>query len=202
MGPFVTSAFNQAYTFFAVCIPAFIVPESFLTSTLKTATLVRCEAIITQLVFEHALRIRVKAEVEDGKEVKSPMPSQIPATPIAESMHESASADTAVGTGAFSSSEEATGSSSLSVNSTSSKHQKHHKDQDKKTHHPPTGPPSASNLTGRINNLVTTDLGNITNSRDVMFLLIYLPLQILLSTVFLYLILGWRCVISSLDSQR
>lgn len=198
MGPFVTSAFNQAYTFFAVCIPAFIVPESFLTSTLKTATLVRCEAIITQLVFEHALRIRVKAEVEDGKE----MPSQIPATPIAESMRESASADTAVGTGAFSSSEEATRSSSLGANSTSSKQQKHHKDQDKKTDHPPTGPPSASNLTGRINNLVTTDLGNITNSRDVMFLLINLPLQILLSTVFLYLILGWRCVISSLDSQR
>lgn len=51
--------------------------------------------------------------------------------------------------------------------------------------------PSGTNLAGRINNLISTDLENITDSRDFMFLVIYAPLQTVLCIVFLYSVLGW-----------
>ncbi len=54
------------------------------------------------------------------------------------------------------------------------------------------GDARAKNLVGRINNLVTTDLSNIADSRDFMRLLVYVPLQLILCVVFLYVILGWR----------
>ena len=36
-----------------------------------------------------------------------------------------------------------------------------------------------SNLVGKINNLVSTDLGNITEGRDFLFVVMYAPLQII-----------------------
>jgi hypothetical protein len=69
---------------------------------------------------------------------------------------------------------------------------------------------NAGNLVGKINNLVTTDLANITNARDFLYLrwlnfnirveedsadttkVVYIPLQVALCIVFLYAILGWR----------
>lgn len=60
---------------------------------------------------------------------------------------------------------------------------------------------SASNLVGKINNLVTTDLGNIVDSRDFLYMVLYIPLQITLCMVFLYLILGWRCVDTVLEPR-
>ena len=69
----------------------------------------------------------------------------------------------------------------------------------------------ASNLVGKINNLVTNDLTNLTNARDFLFIrllhlffsrstrltdittqVVYIPLQISLCVWFLYAILGWR----------
>jgi hypothetical protein len=73
----------------------------------------------------------------------------------------------------------------------------------------PTKPAAKAqgSLTGRINNLVTTDLGsfvphahctaadfplgNITDSRDLLYLVIYIPLQIAISVWFLHSLLGW-----------
>ena len=49
-----------------------------------------------------------------------------------------------------------------------------------------------SNLVGRINNLISTDLENITDGRDFLFVLVYTPLHIILCVGFLYKILGWR----------
>jgi hypothetical protein len=53
---------------------------------------------------------------------------------------------------------------------------------------------SADNLVGKINNLITTDMWNVVQARDFLLFVLYVPLQITLSTVFLYLVLGWRCV--------
>lgn len=53
---------------------------------------------------------------------------------------------------------------------------------------------ATGNLVGRLNNLVTTDLGNITGARDVLYIVVYIPMQITLCMLFLYLILGWRYV--------
>jgi hypothetical protein len=56
---------------------------------------------------------------------------------------------------------------------------------------------SGDNLVGKINNLVTTDLANIVEARDFLVVLVYIPLQITLSITFLYVVLGWRWVITS-----
>ena len=55
--------------------------------------------------------------------------------------------------------------------------------------------PADANLVGRINNLISTDLENITESRDFMFLLIYAPLQICLCVWFLYTFLQWAALV-------
>ncbi|KAJ7691269.1 hypothetical protein B0H17DRAFT_1159808 [Mycena rosella] len=84
-------------------------------------------AIITQLVFEHALRIRVKAET--GQKSKAPSKK------------------------------------------------------------------SGANLTGRITNLVTSDLLAIKGARDGLFIVILVPIQIIGSIVFLYQVLGWSAFV-------
>ncbi|EJD52269.1 P-loop containing nucleoside triphosphate hydrolase protein, partial [Auricularia subglabra TFB-10046 SS5] len=112
-----------------------------------TRMLVRTEAMITQLVFEHALRIRPK---EDGPQADS-------------------------------SSAAANGSAS-SVSSVA---------EGKKPDRPgTTAPRKGDNLVGRINNLVTTDLNNIIDARDFLFIFIYCPLQLVICIWFLYEVLG------------
>ncbi|KAJ6502921.1 P-loop containing nucleoside triphosphate hydrolase protein [Mycena vitilis] len=94
---------------------------------INTRSLVRSEAILTQLVFSHSLRIRMKAET---------------ATPSA-------------------------------TNST------------------PSPKKSGGNLVGKINNLVTVDLGNINGARDCGELFISVPLQLAIGIWFIYSLLGW-----------
>ncbi|KAG6908669.1 hypothetical protein DXG01_003683 [Tephrocybe rancida] len=99
-------------------------------------TRVHMEAIVTQLVFTHSLRIRLKAEA-------APMPD---------------------------------------VGITISK-----SDADAK--------PKTQNVVGKINNLISTDLGNIVDGCDFLLLFIYIPLQITLCVIFLYGILGWSAFV-------
>ncbi|KAI0068112.1 P-loop containing nucleoside triphosphate hydrolase protein [Artomyces pyxidatus] len=94
--------------------------------------LIRVEAIITQLVLEHSLRMRMKAETNEDKTTDSP-------------------------------------------NGAAGK------------------PPAAKggNTLGKINNLVTTDLSNLTDGRDILLLVVNVPLQLAMCTWFLYTYLGW-----------
>ncbi|KAH9480681.1 ATP-binding cassette transporter abc4 [Psilocybe cubensis] len=116
-----------------------------------TTTFVRVEGLLTQLVFEHSLRIRVKND---------------PSTSTEEPQ---ASEDLAV--------EEASSEDEPTTTAPSL--------QDKKIEK------SGANVLGKINNLVTTDLANIVEAREFIVLLVYVPLQIILSVVFLYQLLGW-----------
>ncbi|KAJ7061977.1 hypothetical protein C8F01DRAFT_986919, partial [Mycena amicta] len=93
--------------------------------------LAQTTSIVTQLVFEHALRIRVKAETAAEKS--------------ADETSESANANTAAN----------------------------------------------ANLLGQINTLVTVDLTNINEARNILFLLVLVPIQVIGSIVFLYQVLGW-----------
>ncbi|KAG5728585.1 ATP-binding cassette transporter abc4 [Termitomyces sp. T112] len=172
---------------------------------IATRTLVRAEGIITQLIFEHSLRIRVKAETEAG----APSTSTGPFTPIASDI------DSITSTlppdddgGVVSHSSELTGSSEAdtlhspdthraspsSIECSSSK-----KGKEKITksveESEREGISSAENLVGKITNLVTTDMNNITESRDFLLVLIYIPLQIILCIIFLYLVLGWSAFV-------
>ena len=106
----------------------------------------RTEGLITQLVFEHSLRIRLKAQVAGDSEAEERVRK------------------------------------------------------------------ASDNLTGRIHNLVTTDLGNLVRGKDFLFIGMYniisneflvanirftalfVPLEFSLCMTFLYQVLGWRCV--------
>ncbi|KAJ7705435.1 P-loop containing nucleoside triphosphate hydrolase protein [Mycena rosella] len=112
LGPTIRSVTNHWYVF------------------IVTRTLVRVEAIITQLIFEHALRIRFKSETstDPGKG----------ATP---------------------------------------------------------NPRASQNLVGKLNNLVTSDLQNITEAKDFMLLFVNLPIQLVLCIWFLYAVLGWSAFV-------
>ncbi|KAG5648265.1 hypothetical protein DXG03_006224 [Asterophora parasitica] len=178
---------------------------------IATRTLVRAECIITQLVFEHSLRIRVKAETDPGSPSASPSPST-PITPDTASAidYPLPDADSAVGStsghhteltgsteiGTEPSRDEIVRASSSSVKSGSSKKGlekagKGSKEADADSDESS----SADNLVGKINNLVTTDLMNIVEARDFLLVLVYIPLQITLCIVFLYLVLGWSAFV-------
>ncbi|KAF7339970.1 ATP-binding cassette transporter [Mycena venus] len=156
---------------------------------MATRTLVRCEAIITQLVFEHALRIRVKAETAEKKSSSSgtstPARSETP-SPVD---REDSSGDETLNSADAVSRDETLQASSSSIKSTTSSKAKG-KDKEVKEAEPEESP-DASNLVGKITNLVTTDLGNITDSRDFLFLFLLIPLEITLCVVFLSQVLGW-----------
>ncbi|KAF9013109.1 ABC transporter type 1, transmembrane domain-containing protein [Cyathus striatus] len=108
---------------------------------ISTGTAVQAECLITQLVFEHSLRVRVKAETS-GTELAGDAPQTEAAGPGTDK---------------------------------------------KKTVH---------NMTGKMNNLVTSDLASINGARDFLILgnilplVLYVPLQIILGIVFLYNVLG------------
>ncbi|KAJ7283148.1 P-loop containing nucleoside triphosphate hydrolase protein [Mycena rebaudengoi] len=161
-----------------------------------TRTLVRTEAIITQLVFAHSLRIRMKAETTAEKEKVGPAAPAVE-SPETASRAES-DAETVDEAGAIDETQSMTtqenGESSSSAGTAtlqaSSRSTKSTASKDSKE---PTKPATKAqpNLTGRINNLVTTDLGNITEGRDFTYLVVYIPLQIAISVWFLHLLLGW-----------
>ncbi|KAJ7078496.1 hypothetical protein C8R44DRAFT_836696 [Mycena epipterygia] len=96
-----------------------------------THIMAQTTAIVTELVFEHALRIRFKAETAEK-------------------------------------SESATKSSSEKA---------------------------SANLLGKINTLVTVDLSKINEMRNVLFLFVLIPIQLVGCVVFLYQVLGWSAFV-------
>ncbi|KAJ7768239.1 multidrug resistance-associated ABC transporter [Mycena metata] len=112
LGPTLRSILNHWYVF------------------IVTRAIVRLEAILTQLIFEHALRIRFKSEK---------------------------SAETTKGAAPTSRADQ--------------------------------------NLVGKLNNLVTSDLQNITEGKDFMLLFVNMPLQLVLCIWFLYAVLGWSAFV-------
>ncbi|KAI9059804.1 multidrug resistance-associated ABC transporter [Trametes sanguinea] len=158
-----------------------------------TKMLVQTEAIITQLVFDHALRIRMKSDSPE-----SPSASRVTTavhTPDNASIAEGTSGEHASGSGSNGSEDETLQASSTSVaSSKADKKGKAPKKADEKPATPGEGP-SSGNLIGRINNLVTTDLSNLVDGRDFLFIILYAPAQIIVSIVFLYEILGWSAFV-------
>ncbi|KAI0291829.1 hypothetical protein BC826DRAFT_1105763 [Russula brevipes] len=159
---------------------------------IATGTLVRITAIVTQLVFEHALRIRVKAETSSS-------PRSTPAvTP--ETRSEATTPDnlSIVGDTTASETEGASGDENVPPTTPSSI-------KGKQKDSPATPAPGddsedlgmsmSSNLVGKMNNLVSTDLENLVDGRDFLLITLHLPLQLALCVWFLYSILGWSAFV-------
>ncbi|KAI9444468.1 hypothetical protein H4582DRAFT_1805817 [Lactarius indigo] len=157
---------------------------------IATGTIVRVTAIVTQLVFEHALRIRVKAETSSS-------PAATPdATPDTRSEASTPDSGSVVEINIVS--EEAGGSSEEQSTTTASSMKGKQKevapgsDSGKSDSDEPG---ESSNLVGKMNNLVSTDLENLVDGRDFLLLVLYFPLQIVVSVWFLYNILGWSAFV-------
>jgi hypothetical protein len=184
---------------------------------LNTRTLVRTEALLTQLVFAHALRVRMKAGTGTdggaGAGAESPAaPAAVagvaaqaaPAGPslagVAEmtaegSVDAESDAETlrASEAGASTAGASTPGSPTSEAGSSSGakkggKGKKSGKDDD-------DADADGGSLVGKINNLVTTDLGNITDGRDFLLLVVWAPLELALSMWFLYYFLGWSSLV-------
>ncbi|KAF8528008.1 P-loop containing nucleoside triphosphate hydrolase protein [Hysterangium stoloniferum] len=158
-----------------------------------TRVLVHAEAVITQVVFNHALRIRMKEET-----TASSKPSTAANTPDSRSIAENntdaeteSRGETLQGESFPSAtSKDATKKKPSNVSSTSIPTAVSSSTSDK-----PASDSLSSNLVGKINNLITTDLGNVTDGRDFIYYAIYGPLQFCISAWFLYLILDWSAVV-------
>ena len=186
----------------------------------QTHSLARVEGIITALVFDHALRIRAIAETSDteGPTVIDNVSSiaagdtQSATSPddTSNADDETADSDSAAEhsrsttSGAVSAaSTAATLISAQPVKATDTKNASADRNAQRQSTES-----KDSNLIGRINNLVTSDLENITEGRDVLFLgenlfpfrhyrdlqsaAVSAPLQMVFGITFLYTILGWR----------
>ncbi|KAH9939278.1 uncharacterized protein BXZ73DRAFT_99482 [Epithele typhae] len=152
---------------------------------IQTRSLVRTEAIITELVFDHALRIRMKADTTGD----SPTPSRANTasqTPETASLAEE-------GEGAEEGDERTVRASTVSEGSTVVAQEDGKKKEAEKVVEAKSA--DAGNLVGKINNLVTTDATNIVNGRDFLFLVIYAPVQIISCITFLYILLGWSALV-------
>ncbi|QRW00073.1 ABC transporter transmembrane region [Ceratobasidium sp. AG-Ba] len=162
-----------------------------------TGSLVRTEGMLTQLIFEHSLRIRMTAETgssdSGNKTPKATAPGGDAASVSGEtdveeaSNHGSSTTHTAEGSNA----------QTLVASADSVDGKDKGKDDKTKDGKKDEGNASSesSNLVGKINNLMSTDLGNVTAGRDILFVLIYAPLQIIVSALFLYQILGWSAIV-------
>jgi len=194
---------------------------------IATRTLVRTEVLLTQLVFEHSLRIRLKAEASTDAKATPEADAKL----RTESEASIATADTASMSTSGDVSEVASGSGSARESSevstvapsrepskagsdTTLKASTDSKAKESKEKQKDDSNKYGGNLIGKINNLVTTDLNNITAGRDFLMistshflhfcdtragilivLVLYVPLQISLCLTFLYKVLGWSAFV-------
>ncbi|KAH8104855.1 hypothetical protein BXZ70DRAFT_1049038 [Cristinia sonorae] len=143
---------------------------------------VRSGAIINQLVFDHALHIRLKAET--SREAISELPTATPTPDTASVLQQSGSSDEGV-----------EGDSPQSGKLDSSQTTTPDSVSDTSTKVAGEISPTEKNLLGKINNLVTTDATNISNGADLALVVLYVPVQLSLCVVFLYSILGWSSLV-------
>ena len=136
---------------------------------LQTRVTVRIQAIVTELVFEHALRVRMKAETSETAEVKSGENTAV-ATPDSASQAETEGSDSEGGDAetATSASHTATSSTATVVAPASASAKGKGKassvtEPPKKVEAPEPPKGKGKNLVGRINNLVSSDLSSLEN---------------------------------------
>lgn len=155
------------------------------------------EGIFAQLIFEHSLRIRMKAETDSESRGATQLP--VLPTPQTTSVEESSTQDNHIF--ANPSLNDSPSSTAIDV----SQSQDNTRQGSSASSDSPKGKTKApiesgekreegkqSNLVGKITNLITTDLDNITGGDDFLYIVLYMPLQIGLCIYFLYQVLGWR----------
>ncbi len=142
----------------------FVVCLTLVYSMLQTRTEVRVQGIITSLVFDHALRIRLKAEISDKERssMTNPITSDTPSSSGGgNEMEDSTTAHLL---------DISTSTSTTAVVSQEVDHTKAATFEVKKEDAESEAKAAGDNLVGKLNNLVTSDLNNISKGCD--FLLV------------------------------
>ena len=133
----------------------------------KAGTLVRTTGIVTQLVFEHALRIRVKAETSISPAATpnvTPEGRSAATTPDSGSVVEINVVPEGAGGGSQETRSEQSTSTAMSTNG----RRKEEASRSDSSKGDDEG--ASSNLVGKMNNLVSTDLENLVSGRDILLL--------------------------------
>ncbi|KAI0697137.1 multidrug resistance-associated ABC transporter [Cytidiella melzeri] len=158
----------------------------------STRLMVQVQAMITQLVFEHSLRIRVKAET-------SGTPSASAASSVATTPDNASIAEHSDGADSTATDDETQTAMSEGTSATkASKSKKSQAPSEASTavaDQPKDSQTKGGHLVGKLNNLVTTDLNNMVDGRDILFIFIYGPFQVAMCMLFLSRILGWSAFV-------
>ncbi|KAI0357917.1 P-loop containing nucleoside triphosphate hydrolase protein [Trametes cingulata] len=171
----------------------------------QTRLNIRIQAVLTELIFEHALRIRVKAETS-GSESPATTPSSSSGVdgPPGESSVDNAGARSRRadnGEEEETRSETPTAGSSTGVSPSTSSSVKGKgkenasKDEAASAKTTDTRNEGQRHLIGRINNLITSDVSNIEYLGWFVFVVVDCPVQVSLCILFLYNILGWSALV-------
>lgn len=136
------------------------------------------ESIFTQLLFRHALRIRMQ---DDTTQVKAEvLPSSAREPELIPDLSEEQPAKGHEAT------EGATAEIPAAIEDTTDT------GPEEKT------PEKQASLVGRIITLMSADIDQMMEGRDIMLVAVYGPLQIVLGTIFLYQILSWSALVGML----
>ncbi|KAH9886263.1 P-loop containing nucleoside triphosphate hydrolase protein [Cubamyces lactineus] len=159
---------------------------------------VRFQAVITELVFEHALRIRMKADTESSSAAQSNATTAVGTPDNASQLgaegegSESGDADAGHSATASSSTAVAPASGSIKGKAKSTSEVQPKEVEPEK----PVKKATGGHLVGRINNLVTSDLNNFEGlGMHLVFFTIESPFQVMLCITYLYQILGWSALV-------
>ncbi|KIP03522.1 hypothetical protein PHLGIDRAFT_534840 [Phlebiopsis gigantea 11061_1 CR5-6] len=128
--------------------------------------LTRAQSTLTQLIFEHALRIRVKGDGNGDGAAQKPT--------------DDTSSDSDGQSTAESATAASTSSSTLSNRASQNEGEAKAASERKR-----------SSLTGKINNLISSDMNTLESGQSWILVIYYTPLQIILSVIFLYALVGW-----------
>ncbi|KAI0717853.1 P-loop containing nucleoside triphosphate hydrolase protein [Cerioporus squamosus] len=155
---------------------------------------VRMQAIITELIFEHALRVRMKAGTNEGTD--SSAANTATATPDSASQVGDEGTVSDAGDGDTVAEQSAASSTTITPSSSTSskgKGKAQPEPEPAKTGSPAEAPKAKEkNIVGRINNLASSDLSSLDNgSMYLVYSLVESPFQIVMCMVFLYRIMGW-----------
>ncbi|KAI0076652.1 P-loop containing nucleoside triphosphate hydrolase protein [Panus rudis PR-1116 ss-1] len=154
--------------------------------------LVQVQALLTQLIFDHSLRIRVKAETSESAPSAAAVTPEASVDPVnvsnqgatsdeaEEEAQESTPRESGGNDESSNSGTEASSSSSKGISASA---------QDKDT-----TTDKSKNLIGKINNLMTTDVDAVYGE-TWMNLVFFIPTQIGLSVYYLYYLLGWSALV-------
>ncbi|KAI0768312.1 P-loop containing nucleoside triphosphate hydrolase protein [Trametes elegans] len=158
---------------------------------------VRLQAIITELIFEHSLRIRMKAETSDSPAQAMSGNSTAIATPDnASQVGVEGPQDGGEAGGDRTQTSSPSGSTAVSSTKGKGKSAAAGEADAKQTSAPPAKEGGGRHLVGRINNLVSSDLSNLDLvGMFVIFATVESPFQIMLCIIFLYQILGWSALV-------